>query len=39
MAKALGIGGIFFRASDTAALAQWYEKHLGVSGFWEQAAG
>jgi predicted enzyme related to lactoylglutathione lyase len=39
MAKALGIGGIFFRAKDTAALAQWYETHLGVPGFWDQTAG
>jgi predicted enzyme related to lactoylglutathione lyase len=39
MAKATGIGGVFFRAQDTKALAAWYEAHLGVSGFWEQAAG
>ena len=39
MAKALGIGGVFFRARDTKALAAWYETHLGVPGFWEQAAG
>lgn len=39
MAKATGIGGLFFRASDTKALAAWYETHLGVTGFWEQAAG
>jgi predicted enzyme related to lactoylglutathione lyase len=39
MAKALGIGGIFFRAGDTKALAAWYETHLGVSGFWMQEAG
>lgn len=39
MAKALGIGGIFFRARDTAALAEWYETHLGVPGFWTQEAG
>ena len=36
MAKAVGIGGIFFRAVDTDALAQWYETHLGVTGFWQQ---
>ena len=30
MAKALGIGGVFFRARDPAALAVWYQKHLGV---------
>ncbi|MEO7223386.1 MAG: VOC family protein [Devosia sp.] len=39
MAKALGIGGVFFRAADTDALAQWYETHLGVSGFWQQETG
>ena len=39
MAKAIGIGGVFFRAADTQALAAWYETHLGVTGFWEQAAG
>ncbi len=37
--KATGIGGVFFRARDTAALAQWYETHLGVGGFWQQEAG
>ena len=25
-----GIGGIFFRAHDTKALAAWYAEHLGV---------
>lgn len=39
MAKALGIGGVFFRARDPAALAAWYETHLGVGGFWNQATG
>ena len=39
MAKAVGIGGVFFRATDTKALAAWYETHLGVTGFWEQEAG
>ena len=39
MAKAIGIGGVFFRATDTKALAAWYETHLGVTGFWEQQAG
>lgn len=39
MAKAIGIGGLFFRARDTKSLAAWYEAHLGVTGFWEQAAG
>ncbi len=39
MAKAIGIGGVFFRARDTEALAEWYERHLGVTGFWQQDAG
>jgi predicted enzyme related to lactoylglutathione lyase len=29
--KVSGIGGLFFRAKDPAALARWYEEHLGVS--------
>jgi len=39
MAKALGIGGVFFRARDPKALADWYSLHLGVSNFWNQEAG
>jgi predicted enzyme related to lactoylglutathione lyase len=39
MAKAVGIGGIFFRSRDTKALAQWYETHLGVTGYWQTDAG
>ena len=31
MERVKGIGGIFFRAKDPAALAAWYETHLGVS--------
>ncbi len=31
MEKVTGIGGLFFRARDPAALAAWYEEHLGVS--------
>jgi len=31
MAKITGIGGVFFKSrSDSAALATWYEKHLGM---------
>jgi predicted enzyme related to lactoylglutathione lyase len=30
MEKVLGIGGVFFRAKDPAALADWYAVHLGV---------
>ena len=39
MAKALGIGGLFFRAGDTQALEDWYRTHLGVTDFWMQQAG
>ena len=32
MAKVTGIGGIFFKSrSDSAALAGWYQKHLGIA--------
>lgn len=31
MEKVAGIGGLFFRAKDPKALAQWYQQHLGVS--------
>ncbi len=31
MQKVDGIGGVFFRAKDPAALAKWYEDHLGVA--------
>ncbi|HEX6259637.1 MAG TPA: VOC family protein, partial [Woeseiaceae bacterium] len=30
MHKVLGIGGLFFRSKDPAALAKWYEDNLGV---------
>ncbi|MEO1136310.1 MAG: VOC family protein [Pseudomonadota bacterium] len=30
MEKVDGIGGFFFRSRDPAALAKWYEDHLGV---------
>ncbi len=30
MARVTGIGGVFFKASDTAALAAWYRDNLGV---------
>lgn len=30
MAQVLGIGGIFFRSADPAALCAWYQKWLGV---------
>jgi hypothetical protein len=30
MAKEIGLGGIFFKARDPAALSAWYAKHLGL---------
>lgn len=30
MAKALGVGGIFFKSKDPQALLAWYQKALGV---------
>jgi len=30
MEKVTGIGGLFFRAQDPAALGRWYKEHLGV---------
>ena len=30
MEKVLGIGGVFFRANDPAALAAWYQDLLGI---------
>jgi predicted enzyme related to lactoylglutathione lyase len=43
--RVLGIGGFFFRAEDPAALARWYEQHLGIEcapdgdEIWQQEAG
>lgn len=36
-----GIGGLFFRAHDPKALANWYKTHLGIDagGLWKQKAG
>ncbi len=31
METVTGIGGFFFRATDPKALAEWYERHLGVT--------
>ena len=31
MERVTGIGGLFFRAQDPAALAAWYDKNLGVN--------
>jgi len=39
--RVTGIGGVFFRARDPKALAQWYQNHLGISNdpAWQQQAG
>ena len=38
--KITGIGGVFFRAKDSAALSAWYEKILGINGMeWVQQQG
>ena len=47
MEKVTGIGGVFFRAADPAALSKWYADHLGVDQVptsydaepWRQEAG
>ena len=31
MAKATGVGGVFFKARDPKALAAWYAQHLGIT--------
>ena len=30
MAKVLGVGGVFFKCRDKAALGAWYQEHLGM---------
>jgi predicted enzyme related to lactoylglutathione lyase len=30
MAKATGVGGVFFKAKDPKALAEWYAQHIGI---------
>ena len=47
MEKVAGIGGLFFRAKDPAALGRWYLEHLGIAltpmhhgdSVWQQEAG
>ena len=41
MERVTGIGGMFFRSSDSKALSDWYATHLGVVGdpVWQQQAG
>lgn len=31
MGKVIGLGGIFFKARDPAALSAWYARHLGLT--------
>jgi len=33
MAKALGIGGVFFKSTDPKKLAAWYAEHLGMTDY------
>lgn len=30
MRRVIGIGGVFFKAQDPAALRAWYQRHLGI---------
>ena len=45
MEKVLGVGGLFFRARDPLALAQWYQDNLGLPVYpateepWQQQSG
>lgn len=47
MEKVLGLGGVFLRSKDPAALAAWYHEHLGIDPVpqdydtkpWQQEAG
>ncbi|MBV8572890.1 MAG: VOC family protein [Acidobacteriaceae bacterium] len=32
MARIVGIGGVFFKSENPAALYSWYEQHLGIRG-------
>ncbi len=34
MAKVTGLGGIFYKASDTDRSRAWYQEHLGIGGEW-----
>lgn len=43
MARALGVGGVFFRSENPEALAAWYKDRLGIGagehGTWDTDAG
>ena len=34
MAKVTGLGGVFYKAADTAATSRWYKEVLGIGGEW-----
>jgi catechol 2,3-dioxygenase-like lactoylglutathione lyase family enzyme len=34
MAKVTGLGGVFYKATDSAATSRWYKEMLGVGGEW-----
>jgi predicted enzyme related to lactoylglutathione lyase len=36
MERVTGIGGMFFRSRDPAALARWYNEHLGIDSYSEE---
>lgn len=38
MNRAIGIGGIFFKAEDPQKLYDWYERHLGIKRAHEEGA-
>jgi hypothetical protein len=31
MKRVIGLGGIFFKSKDPAALREWYRTHLGIA--------
>lgn len=35
MERVLGIGGIFFKSKNKAALVEWYRTHLGIEPHWD----
>ena len=43
MGRVLGIGGVFIRARDPKAMAEWYQTHLGIpngtQAFWPAQSG
>lgn len=39
MGRVVGIGGLFFRAKDQKALANWYHRHLGIDPVPQSAEG